>query len=327
MGVLTEVNGSPARMSPRRSNESVTERVNEIRQTLDRALEKRTGRLGLLEETLNLVVPAPLALAPDCPPQRAPMPETLGTVLSPTQVRSFLDCSAKWWFKYGLGLPETKTSSMAFGLAIHRTLEINFREKLETGEDLETPGVVTIFRDAWLEQVGQTVFRKDEDPSALRKTGERLIARYMDEVAPRIQPMAVELEVKGEIAGVAVSGRVDVLDVKGRVVDVKTSSRKPSCVSPDYAFQLATYRQITPDASGEARLDTLVKTQSPQLVEQSYRVGEEDLRQTQVLFPLVQDGIRNGLYFPNRQSLFCSRRHCSYWQQCQKEFGGRVKES
>ena len=34
------------------------------------------------------------------------------------------------------GLPETKTTSLAFRLAIHRTLEINFREKLETGEDL-----------------------------------------------------------------------------------------------------------------------------------------------------------------------------------------------
>jgi CRISPR/Cas system-associated exonuclease Cas4 (RecB family) len=255
------------------------------------------------------------------------VPEILGAVLSPTQVRAFLDCSAKWWFKYGLGLAETKTSSFAFGLAIHRTLEINFREKLETGEDLETPGMVTVFRDAWFEQIGDTVFRKDEDPKALCRTGERLVTRYMEEVAPRIQPMAVELEVRGDIAGVKVGGRVDVLDVKGRIIEVKTSSRKPSGIGPDYAFQLATYRQITPDASGEARLDTLVKTQTPQLVEQIYQVGEEDLRQTQVLFPLVQEGIRNGLYFPNRQSLFCSRRHCSFWQQCQQEFGGSIKET
>jgi hypothetical protein len=53
-------------------------------------------------------------------------------VLSPSQVRCFLDCPARWWFKYGLQLPERKNSSLALGLAVHQALEVNFREKLET---------------------------------------------------------------------------------------------------------------------------------------------------------------------------------------------------
>jgi hypothetical protein len=32
-------------------------------------------------------------------------------MLSPTQVRTFLDCSAKWWFRYGLRLPESSENS------------------------------------------------------------------------------------------------------------------------------------------------------------------------------------------------------------------------
>jgi hypothetical protein len=67
---------------------------------------------------------------------------------------------------------------------------------------------------------------------------------------------------------------VDVLDVEGRLIDFKTASRRPSCVSPDYAFQLATYRQITPGASGEVRIDSLVKTQTVQIVQQAYTVEE-----------------------------------------------------
>ena len=31
-------------------------------------------------------------------------------VLSPTQVRCFMDCQVHWWFKYGLMLPEAKQS-------------------------------------------------------------------------------------------------------------------------------------------------------------------------------------------------------------------------
>jgi PD-(D/E)XK nuclease superfamily len=135
------------------------------------------------------------------------------------------------------------------------------------------------------------------------------------------------LDVAGEIGGVRVRGKVDLLDEEGRVVDVKTAARKPSGIAPDYAFQLATYRQITPGASGEARLDTLVKTKTVQLIQQGYTVAEQDLRATEVLYPLVQEGIANGLYFPNRQSLTCSRRNCAFWRHCEQEFGGTIAAS
>ena len=117
-----------------------------------------------------------------------------------------------------------------------------------------------LFRDAWMEQAGQTQFTTDESQHDIRRIGERLVAKYMDEVAPTVEPAAVELDVHGEISGVPVRGRVDLLDVEGRLIDFKTASRRPSWVSPDYAFQLATYRQITPGASGEVRIDSLVKT-------------------------------------------------------------------
>ena len=222
-------------------------------------------------------------------------------VLSPSQVRCFFDCQARWWFKYGLQLPERKNSSLALGLAVHQALEVNFREKLETREDLETTGVVCVFREAWMEQVPQTEFTPDESQGDLRRVGEKLVAKYMDEVAPTVEPAAVELDVQGEIAGVAVRGRVDVLDVEGRLIDFKTASRRPSHVSPDYAFQLATYRQITPGASGEVRIDSLVKTQTIQIVQQAYTVEEPDC--------------------PNRQSMLCSQKHCSFWKHCEQEIG------
>jgi hypothetical protein len=296
-----------------------------------------SGKLIAIRETLNAVLEdrgevLKLPPAADVVPSRKRAAQTaaieaLGAVLSPSQVKTYLDCSARWWFKYGLGLPDPKTSWLAFGLAIHSAIELNFRYKLENGEDLPPQTAVLVFRDAWMEQRGETEFREDEDPEAMGRAGERLIALYIKDVAPRVEPAAVELEVQGEIAGVSVCGRVDLLDRQGRLVDVKTASRRPNCVSSDYAFQLATYRQITPGASGQARLDTLVKTQIPQIVEHSYEIGEQDLRATTTLFPLVQEGMRSGLYYPNRQSMLCSRRHCPFWQECEREFGGSVREA
>ena len=174
-----------------------------------------------------VAVAAPPSPATLIPLNAAPKAE-LGKVLSPTQVRTFLNCSARWWFKYGLKLPETKNSSLALGSAVHRTLEVNFREKIATREDLETLGVVALFRSEWQDQVAETAFRDDEDPGAIGKVGEQLIAKYMDEAAPWIQPAAAEVDVTGEIGGVAVRGKVDLLDEEGRIVDVKTSARKPS---------------------------------------------------------------------------------------------------
>src|SRR5438045_2920369 len=111
-----------------------------------------------------LLTPAP---ASPCP-ETAPKGE-LGKVLSPTQVRAFLNCSARWWFKYGLGVPETKNSALALGSAVHRALEANFREKVTTKQDLDTPGVLALFRDAWHEQAEQAEFRDDEDPAEIAK--------------------------------------------------------------------------------------------------------------------------------------------------------------
>jgi CRISPR/Cas system-associated exonuclease Cas4 (RecB family) len=224
-------------------------------------------------------------------------------------------------------LPERKNSSLALGLAVHQALEVNFREKIETREDLETTGVVIVFREAWMEQVPQTEFTSGESQGDLRRLGERLVAKYMDEVAPKVEPAAVELNVQGEIAGVPVRGRVDVLDVEGRLIDFKTASRRPSYVSPDYAFQLATYRQITPGANGEVRIDSLVKTQTVQIVQQAYTVEEPDIRATQVLYPMAQKAMGTGMYCPNRQSMLCSQKHCSFWKHCEEEFGGRIRSS
>jgi hypothetical protein len=110
--------------------------------------------------------PLPTVAAVPPTPGTAPKAEP-GKVLSPTQARTFLNCSARWWFKYGLGEPDVKHSALALGSAVHRTLEVNFREKVTTKEDLDTLGVVALFRSEWQGQVEQTEFRDDEDPAAL----------------------------------------------------------------------------------------------------------------------------------------------------------------
>jgi len=213
------------------------------------------------------------------------------------------------------------------GRAVHSTLGANFAQKLETREDLPVTGIRALFREAWDAEREQTEFRDVESPSELAACGEALVVKYMDEVAPTIDPAAVEMRVEGEIAGVQVQGWVDLLDVSGRIIDIKTAARRPSAIEPDYRFQVATYTQLTPGASGQARLDTLVKTKTPALVSQSFTVHPQDLVATHRLYAFAQKSMRSELYMPNRLSMTCSRRNCSYWRHCEREWGGEVPET
>ena len=251
-------------------------------------------------------------------------PTELAEVLSPSQVRCFMDCQVRWWFKYGLRYPDPLTGNLALGRAVHAALALNFEQKMQSYEDLPILGVIALFRQAWAAEREETEFRDDEDPQEFARFGEDLIRKYLEEVAPTIAPAAVEQHVEGEIAGVYVQGWIDVLDVHGRILEIKTAARKPSSISPEHRFQIATYAQLTPGATGNARIDTLVKTKTPGLVTQRFNVTDQDLLATRELYPMAQIAMRSELYMPNRTSMNCSRRSCSFWRSCEQEWGGEV---
>jgi hypothetical protein len=272
-------------------------------------------------ELFGLTAPRVTAEIIEIPPAE---PE-IASLLSPSRLRSFLDCSGRWWYHYGLGLPDIQNANLALGKSVHAALGENFAQKIETKQDLATTGVVALFRNSWQEQAGETTFDADDNFEALQATGETLVAKYMDEVAPRVEPAAVELPVTGRIGGVAVRGYVDVLDVHGKIIDLKTASRKPSGIDPLYRSQAATYAQITPGASGEISVHTLIKTRAPQIVEQSFTRTPGDVKWIETIYPHAQAAMRRGFYTPNRASMFCSRGSCAFWERCEADFGGQVK--
>jgi hypothetical protein len=238
-----------------------------------------------------------------------------------------MDCHARWWFKYNLKHPDPPNGNLALGRAVHWALTQNFLQKVETYEDLPLSGVLGLFREAWARECDQAEFRDDEEPLQLGLSGEGLVAKYLDEVAPSIEPAAVELHVEGEVGGVRVQGFIDILDVDGRIIDLKTAKASPNRIEPMSRFQIATYSQLSPEASGKGRLDILVKTKTPKVVLQSFEVTPEDLRATQTLYLRAGQAMRSEHYMPNRLSMFCSRRHCAYWRICECEWGGEVPET
>ena len=134
----------------------------------------------------------------------------------------------------------------------------------------------------------------------------------------------MELHVAGEIDGVPAQGCINVMDVRGDIIDVKTASKKPSGVRADYRVQVATYAMLAPTASGRTCLQTVTKTKTVQLQTQTFDVTDADRKHATKLYQIAQEGMRSGLYVPNRSSMLCSRKYCSFWARCVDEDGAEV---
>ena len=249
-----------------------------------------------------------------------------GDVLSPSQCNAYLSCSARWFFKHVAKLPDPASGSLVRGRAVHKVVNYWFAYRMELGTPPEPGEMAEAYDNAWEQAAEGAAFGASEDIAELRASGEQLAAKYLAEAAPEIDPAALDVPVSGEIGGVRVRGYVDLLDVNGCIVDLKTSSRKPSGVSPDYALQVATYAQIGPTyATGEVRLDTIVSTKQTQLVSIGYTVSDDDRRMTERIYPHVQRLMKAGAYAPNRSSNLCSRKYCPFADVCCDEFGGHVE--
>jgi RecB family exonuclease len=252
-------------------------------------------------------------------PDAAMMP---GEILSPSQASTFLGCSAKYRFKYVLGLPDPAGGGAARGRAVHKAIEHYMRAKI-SGLELDGEAVTDEWDEIWDDACEGAEFAAHENIEALKASGAQLAGKYLREAAPRIQPLAVEVPVSGEIAGVKVCGIVDILDTEGRIIDIKTASRKPSKVSGDHAFQLATYTALLDHSvSGETRIDSLVSTKDPQLVQIEHTPGKSGRKLVERMYPLVAEGIANGLFIPNRASTLCG--YCPYARECEWEYGGAI---
>ncbi len=316
-----------ARLSYRYFDRYPTESLIAVRERLTNVLDDRARQGSLFDEGVSAHT-TPQACAPAAAiPDAAAASSDVAYSLSPSQVNCYLhDCQVKWYYRYVLRLPESSDANRALGRAFHAAIGQNFKQKIETREDLPVEGVLAIFRDALrceLENVDGDLDRAARDE--LDATGAALIAVYMDQGAPSIEPAAVERKVAGEIGGVPVRGYIDLLDVHGNIIDFKSAAKKPSGVRPDYRLQLATYAMLEPEASGRARLDTVTKTKTVQLHQQTIDVIDCDRKMAERLYPLAQESMRAGIYTPNRGSYLCSRKYCSFWQRCSDEYGGEVE--
>ena len=256
--------------------------------------------------------------------------------LSPSQVNMFTRCGAAWYFRYVEGLKSPPPSaSMVRGKAFHRGLEENYKQKLETHEDLPEDYVMDVYSEVFDLESHIVAWKEGEDPGKMKDVGYAMLHAYQENVAPGVQPSNVEtpFQVACEIGDdirepkrhFVFDGRVDLIDDTGKIIETKTSSRKVSAPKPDHVFQATAYAFGFRDETGEteagARIDYAVGGKTAHVMSYPFEISEGKLLFLHNQVVAVARAIANDVFIPNRTSVLCSPAWCGYYRHCVRQYG------
>lgn len=248
--------------------------------------------------------------------------------LSPSQLDTYTRCGHQWYLRYIEGRKVPPGIAALKGRATHKGAEGNWKQKIESRQDLPAKQIKEIASDAFeQEKKGGFILTPEEESAGLQKTlghaKDRTVALaglFAEKVAPIYQPKMVEQNFTIEIpkAPFDISGRVDMVDDQNRVPDLKTSGKRKSQSEADNSVQLTVYAAGVQMMTGlpvpEVRLDVLVDTKEPQHQQIISTRGKRDFEALVNRINMVTRGIEAGVFTPAVPgSWWCSPRFCGYF--------------
>lgn len=257
--------------------------------------------------------------------------------LSASMVNTYRQCPYKFYCSYCLKLPRRSNAFLAFGSSFHRMCEENFWQKRQTRKDLPT-GLLTDFFANDLEYTDDVDWKEqDQTLEATKDQGVKTVRAFQEKVAPGIQPVEVEHLWSMEVGGRdwLITGKTDVL-TKDDVDEIKTTGKRPSkgkdgqyIPKPDHLLQVETYvmarraQMGRQDIQGRLRYALRGKEETISL---PVEFGPDLAQRVVSTFDNVAKCIQLEWWPVFRNHYLCSRKYCSFWEQCEKDCGGRVKD-
>lgn len=245
--------------------------------------------------------------------------------ISVSQINTYIRCPVQYYYRYIEGLIIPPSAAITRGKSVHAGNELNYRQKMETHEDLPLSEVQEYVSATFDEQAKETDFQ-GEDKGKVKDATISLATLYHEEVAPAVQPKAVEEQVEVAFEGedYTLLGYIDLIDQNGVIRDTKTAGRTPNESVLQDNLQLAgysmMYRTLTGEEEKGVALDYLVANKTPKHVQLKAQV--DDAQRTRFLRTMdaVVKAIKAEVYYPNPNNTLCSPKHCGYWEVCHKEW-------
>lgn len=234
-------------------------------------------------------------------------------VLSASSVNTYLRCGRQWEMAYVLGIKQPPTLRQTIGIAGHKAVELNMRQKIESRADLPVEQVLDEFATAYDEMTPEVELtpKEIEDGVTLgggKDSGIAAVEAYHTQAAPLIQPIEVEKSIQFEINGIPYSGQIDTLDDALAVRDTKFVARTPQEGTYDlnmtgYALGVRQGASTTEGAVTESDvvLDVIVRNKTPKYVQVANGgpVDDERIRRFAGIVTDVYENIMAGNFTPN----------------------------
>ncbi len=252
--------------------------------------------------------------------------------ISISKINMLLACPAKHNFCFLEKIKTPSRSALLRGIAFHHAEAKNYEQKIESEKDMPISDVLDIFSSQFDAGVPDTLWFEDEKPGEIKDSGCGMLKCYHSTVAPDVQPQYVEMPFELTLKGTekVFSGKVDII-TKGEVIrDTKTKRARPSFVEGSEKLQMTAYtagfvvmNQRNPKG---IKLDYVIDKKVPECLSYDVEVDNSDIELLLNLIGKYQEAIEKGFDMPNRSSFMCSRRYCQYADECEKLYGGKVKD-
>ncbi len=246
--------------------------------------------------------------------------------VSHSQLSMFLRCPRQWEYRYVEGIKIPPSGPLIVGSVYHSALEGNFRQKVDSMEDLPLSDCLDLYSDAWENRLRgeELIIWEDTEPGECKDQGAGLVEEYIVSTSPSVQPARVENTYVSELAGVKFVCRVDLEDIQRAVIDHKTSSRQYSQEDVDSDIQ----------ASAEAFAlgrpivfynHIALKYKTPRIqVVKSYRIKADIDWWVDMAAGIVLQ-MKSGIAPPKpvdafgKKGYWCNERFCGYYERCRGE--------
>ena len=234
-------------------------------------------------------------------------------------VSQLSSCPARWAYEHKLGLKAPIGSAVYLGSAFHAACAGYYNKKI-AGEQLTLAQYQDIFINIWTsgeaarDRSGniRNITWQDPEPIVFAQ-GLSLCESYYP-YAKQVEPMFVEQRLERQLSDdITVYGTVDLIDAKGNLIDIKTSSRALSQSDLEASLQPTFYAYLVGGPTSSFIYHDVVKTKVATF--QSYQVQRTqlDINWLRDAIPMFVELMQRGPWCPNRTSL-C--KWCGYQSIC-----------
>jgi CRISPR/Cas system-associated exonuclease Cas4 (RecB family) len=255
-------------------------------------------------------------------------PERHPEYVSVSELREFLSCPLRWWYKYRLGLWTEKTTSFfALGTSVHAGLQ-NWYEPINGGKKIGDLGrAYDAYKLTYAEESKKVdwMSEKDADPIGQQAMGQEMLRAALTEGDDWVAH-AVERTMFADISHsrlgklpIKLKAQVDMITEGKDVVEHKTASRKWEAGREHGDIQATAYALAVRENFGhnpEITFNIISKSvKSPNVDRRVTHRGQKEIDKLYITARAFLDAQEKGVY-PNPSSW--AHATCEYKEICDK---------